>query len=132
MKKNIKIIAFTIAILSIIIITIKISNSKKDNIKNIPKLQIESNSINTDSFISDYDYDGNKKYLLDYDDDKYSLTIAPSSKINLNFSDVPHEYTVSQLDGNKNTELNDYSFEAPSSKGSYKYYVTYKFTVYIK
>ena len=72
MKKNIKIITFTISILFLMIITINASNSKKDNINNIPKLQIESNSINTDSFISDYNYNGAKKYLLDYDDDKYS------------------------------------------------------------
>lgn len=142
MKKNIKIITFTISILFLMIITIKASNSKKDNINNIPKLQIESNSINTDSFISDYNYNGAKKYLLDYDDDKYSLTIAPSSKINLKFSNIPHEYIISQIDSNKNIQLNDYSFEAPSSKGSYTYYVTarwydkghvtYKFTLYIK
>ena len=142
MAKNIKIIAFGITALSLMIITIKVSNGKEDNIKNIPKLQIESNSINTNSFISDYNYDGAKKYLLDYDDDKYSLTIAPSSKINLKFSNVPHEYTISQIDSNENIQLNDYSFEAPSSKGSYIYYVTarwydkghvtYKFTVYIK
>ncbi len=142
MKKNIKIITFTISILFLMIITINVSNSKKDNINNIPKLQIESNSINTDSFISDYNYNGAKKYLLDYDDDKYSLTIAPSSKINLKFSNIPHEYIISQIDSNKNIQLNDYSFEAPSSKGSYTYYVTarwydkghvtYKFTLYIK
>ncbi len=142
MKKNIKIITFTISILFLMIITINASNSKKDNINNIPKLQIESNSINTDSFISDYNYNGAKKYLLDYDDDKYSLTIAPSSKINLKFSNIPHEYIISQIDSNKNIQLNDYSFEAPSSKGSYTYYVTarwydkghvtYKFTLYIK
>ena len=142
MKKNIKIITFTISILFLMIITINVSNSKKDNINNIPKLQIESNSINTDSFISDYNYNGAKKYLLDYDDDKYSLTIAPSSKINLKFSNIPHEYIISQIDSNKNIQLNDYSFEAPSSKGSYTYYVTarwydkghvtYKFTLYVK
>ena len=142
MKKNIKIITFTISILFLMIITINASNSKKDNINNIPKLQIESNSINTDSFISDYNYNGAKKYLLDYDDDKYSLTIAPSSKINLKFSNIPHEYIISQIDSNKNIQLNDYSFEAPSSKGSYTYYVTarwydkghvtYKFTLYIQ
>lgn len=142
MRKNIKIIGFAITALSLMMIVIKVSNNKEDDMKNIPKLQIESNSVNANSFISNYNYDGAKKYLLDYDDDKYSLTIAPSSEINLKFSNVPHEYIISQIDSNKNTQLNDYSFEAPSSKGAYTYYVTarwydkghvtYKFTVYIK
>lgn len=144
MKLNKKTICLIITLLSITLIASIVFTNKNNSNKNldIPNLQIKSNSEMINSCISSYNYNGKTKYLTKYKTRNYSLTVTPSSEINLEFSEIPHEYSIQQINNNKSIDINNYSFKSPEIKGSYTYSVSarwydtgdivYKFTINVE
>lgn len=143
MNLNKKIIYSIISLLSVVLITTIFINKKistKD--LNIPTLQIKTNSKEINAFISSYDYNKKIKYLAKYNNKNYSLTVAPSNEIKLEFIDIPHEYSIQIIDDFTSVEINDYIFKSPEKKGSYTYSVNarwydkgdivYKFTINVE
>ena len=143
-KLNKKTICLIITLLSITLIASIVFTNKNNSTKNldIPNLQIKSNSEMINSCISSYNYNGKTKYLTKYKTRNYSLTVTPSSEINLEFSEIPHEYSIQQINNNNSIDINNYSFKSPEIKGSYTYSVSarwydtgdivYKFTINVE
>lgn len=143
MKLNKKAIYLIIILLAIILITsIFINKNNSNNNLDMPNLQIKSNSEMINSCISNYNYNGKTKYLTKYNNKNYSLTVSPSSEINLEFSEIPHEYSIQQINNDNSIEINNYSFKSPEIKGTYTYSVSarwydtgnivYKFTINVE